>query len=71
MSLTSVLSQVSAPNRVGLQQHRSVVVQNDEAVLQHVTTMDNGQRHRGVLLDYQDGHALVVDGLNDVEYLID
>ena len=44
---------------------------DDVAVLQHVGAMGDRQRHRGVLLDHQDGGALSVDGLDDVEHLLD
>ena len=38
--------------------------------LEHVAASRDGQRHGGVLLDEQDGHALPVDGLHGLEDLL-
>ena len=50
---------------------RARVVDDDPAVLEHVAAAGDAERHRRVLLDDEDRGALAVDGLDDVEDLVD
>ena len=49
----------------------AVPEQHHLAGLQHIAAIGDGKRHGGVLLDHEDGGALLVDGLDDLEHLID
>jgi hypothetical protein len=56
---------------VGAEERVRGVVGDDAPVLEHVPAVRDAERHGRVLLDDENGRALAVDGLDDVEDLVD
>src|SRR5205823_9901580 len=71
-----LLEPASAAAQVGLLDERVLeqllrgAGEDDFAHLKHVAAMGDRERHVHVLLDHEDGGALLVDGADDVEDLL-
>src|SRR6266568_150754 len=71
LAMVSSLSQVCPADFGVVGQVARRALEHDAARLEHVAAAGDGQGHRGILLDEQDGHALLVDGQDRLEDLLD
>ena len=63
-------SQIRLPDAGFVPQRRRRALGHDPALLEHVGAVGDLQRPGHVLLDEQDGHALGVDGADDLEHVV-
>jgi hypothetical protein len=64
-------AQIGVADQLGLAQFGGGAAQHDLAGLQDIGAVGDRERHVGVLLDHEDRDALLVDGPDDVEDLLD
>src|SRR5260370_16442682 len=69
LAMVSSLSQVCPADFGVVGEVACRAFEHDAARLEHVAAAGDGQRHPGVLLDEQDGHALLVDREDRLEVL--
>src|SRR5215468_435385 len=68
-STAALFTQIGSPDIGVLRQLDGGSFESNGAGLEHIATVGDGERHGGVLLDEQNGHALTVDVEDRVEDL--
>src|SRR5690242_1624625 len=68
---SSIFSQIRTPNLIVFEQRCRGTLHRDLTVQQNIAAMRDRQRDGGILFDHQNRRALRVDGLDNLEHLLD